>query len=189
MSSLRYLRRDRVGSESRALFLDRDGVLNERIVDGYVTGPDLYRHLDKAHDSIRQAAKAGALIVVVTNQGGIAKEMMSESDMWRVHALMIAKLATYGVELDAIYVCPHHPNAPAPSMRACECRKPRPGLITRASEELGIAVTSSAMIGDQPSDAAAALAAGIPEANVLLIDERDPIPDSFVHAWLSNGGR
>ena len=86
-----------------------------------------------------------------------------------IHALLLATLSERGIVLDGIYICPHHPLSADPAQRDCQCRKPRPGLILAAARDLNLDLANSILIGDQPSDIAAARAAGIAEDRTLLL--------------------
>lgn len=174
---LRYLSSEAGATPRPALFLDRDGVLNRHIVDGYVTGPSEFEPIDVALEAAAAAQSLGAALVVVTNQGVIGRGLATESDVRAVHALLVAALDEHGIVLDAIYACPHHPKSPDPAQRVCECRKPKPGMILAAAHDLNLNVDDSIFIGDQPSDIAAARAAGISEDRALLVgaDRWDPL--------------
>jgi D-glycero-D-manno-heptose 1,7-bisphosphate phosphatase len=149
--------------------LDRDGVLNRRIVDGYVIEPSDFEPVDLALDAAAAAQRVGAALVVVTNQGGICTCRAAESQVMVIHALLLAALSKRGIVLDGIYTCPHHPLSPDPTQRDCQCRKPKPGLILAAARDLNLDLTGSILIGDQPSDIAAARAAGIAEDRALIV--------------------
>jgi D-glycero-D-manno-heptose 1,7-bisphosphate phosphatase len=168
---LRYIRSEAGLLARPALFLDRDGVLNRRIVDGYVVEPSDFQLIDLALDAMAAAQRLGAALVVVTNQGAIGRNLATESDVMSVHALLVAALSKHGIILDGIFACPHHPLSSDPKQRDCHCRKPKPGLILAAARDLNLDLPGSIMIGDQPSDLAAARAAGIAEDRTLLIDE------------------
>ena len=182
---LRYIRGDAGSAPRPALFLDRDGVLNRRIVDGYVIEPSDFEPIDLALDAATAARGVGAALVVVTNQGAVGRERASESDVMVINALLLAALSKHGIVLDGIYTCPHHPLSPDPTQRDCQCRKPKPGLILAAARDLNLDLTGSVLIGDQPSDIAAARAAGIPADRALLVGEATHIdPAHFVrNAW------
>lgn len=140
-----------------AAFLDRDGVLNHRIPgDTYVTRPEELRVLPHAAEGVRELARRGYLTVVVTNQRGVGRGLMSLADLEAVHARLRAELAAGGARLDGIYACPHDRDA------GCECRKPRPGLLLRAARELGIDLARSLLVGDSERDLEAGRAAGVP---------------------------
>jgi D-glycero-D-manno-heptose 1,7-bisphosphate phosphatase len=187
----RYIRGAPGRKRRPALFLDRDGVLNRRNIDGYVIQPNDFEPLDLVVEAAAEAQARGAALVVVTNQGCVGKGRGTESQVMAIHALVLDALSTRGIVLDAIYTCPHHPLAPDPMQRNCECRKPMPGLILAAAQDLDLDLTSSILIGDQPSDIAAARAAGLAENRTLLVggaDETDPCV--FVRSvWGSFGGQ
>jgi D-glycero-D-manno-heptose 1,7-bisphosphate phosphatase len=146
----------------RALFVDRDGVLNHRVVGGYVISPDQLALIEGAARLVRLGHDAGAAVVVVTNQAGIGRGLMSEGDLALVHGRLISLLTDLGAPIDAIYACPHHPDAPDPAYRTCSCRKPAPGLVLRATADFGIDLSRSCLVGDQETDMQAAAAAGLP---------------------------
>ena len=168
---LRYLRGEADAAPRPALFLDRDGVLNRHIVGGYVVSPADFEPIDIAAEAAAAARELGAALVVVTNQGVIGRELATESDLMVINGLLLAALAERGIFLDGIYMCPHHPMAPDPMQRDCGCRKPKPGMILAAARDLNLDLGRSLFIGDQPSDIAAARAAGIVDARTLLVGE------------------
>lgn len=144
-----------------AAFLDRDGVIN--VDDGYVVRPEALRFVHGAPAAIRRLNEAGYLVVVVTNQSGVARGYFTEADVGRFHAHLRERLAEAGARIDAIYFAPHHPDAAVAAYRADHPdRKPRPGMILRAFADLPIKPASSFLIGDKASDMEAAAAAGIP---------------------------
>jgi D-glycero-D-manno-heptose 1,7-bisphosphate phosphatase len=135
----------------RAIFMDRDGTLCDEV--GYVNHIDRVRLLPRSAAAVRKANDAGYQTVVVTNQAGVARGYFSESLVDLVHDRIRGMLAESGARLDGIYYCPHHPEVGAPAYRkACDCRKPRPGLLLRARDEMGIDLPSSYMIGDSVRD-------------------------------------
>jgi D-glycero-D-manno-heptose 1,7-bisphosphate phosphatase len=149
--------------------LDRDGVLNRRIVDGYVVEPSDFEPLDLAFGAAAAAQGMGCALVVVSNQGAIGRGHATESQVMVINAHLLEVLARREVVLDGIYLCPHHPLSADPTNRNCECRKPKPGLILAAARDLNLDVNGSILIGDQESDIAAARAAGISEDRACLI--------------------
>jgi D-glycero-D-manno-heptose 1,7-bisphosphate phosphatase len=150
----------------RAVFIDRDGTISEEI--GYVNHPSRYRVFPYAAEAIHTLTEAGWLTVLVTNQAGVARGYFTEDLIHRVHQILIDELARGGARLDAIYYCPHHPSVGEPPYRAdCNCRKPKPGLIHRAAEELDIDLSQSWMVGDRYSDAELAHRAGVRACFVL----------------------
>jgi D-glycero-D-manno-heptose 1,7-bisphosphate phosphatase len=186
---LRYIRGEASSARRPALFLDRDGVLNRRNVEGYVVEPSDFEPLDLALDAAASAQRMGAAVVVVSNQGGIGRSQTTESQVMVINALLLAALAEREVLLDGIYTCPHHPLSADPTQRNCECRKPKPGLILAAARDLNLDLTGSILIGDQESDIAAARAAGISEDRALLIGPATRTdPTLFVrNAWGAYG--
>src|ERR1700710_363756 len=145
---LRYLRGEAGSSSRPALFLDRDGVLNRHIADGYVVEPGDFEPIDLALDAAAAAQANGAALVVVTNQGAIARGRATEAGVMAIHALLVESLSKLGIVLDGIYICPHHPLSPDPTQRDCACRKPKPGLILAAARDLNLDLDASLLIGD-----------------------------------------
>jgi histidinol-phosphate phosphatase family protein len=134
----------------RAAFLDRDGtIIQER---NYIADPDDVVLLASAVAGMRALRDAGYLLVVVTNQSGIARGLVTPAQYEAVHARMAELLRADGIELDGVYFCPHHPDFTGP----CACRKPGTGLYEQAARELGIDLGRSLYIGDKTSDVAAA---------------------------------
>jgi histidinol-phosphate phosphatase family protein len=137
------------------LFLDRDGVLNVKPPENeYVRTWAEFRLIPPAVDWIRLFNAAGYLVVVVTNQRGIARGLMRPEDLDDIHARMTEELARRGARLDGILVCPHEEGV-------CDCRKPRPGLILQARQRWDIDMAHSIMIGDSESDRQLAAACGL----------------------------
>jgi D-glycero-D-manno-heptose 1,7-bisphosphate phosphatase len=136
---------------SPAVFIDRDGTLTEEV--GYVNHPDRLRLLPRSAEAIRRLNAAGVAAVVVTNQAGVARGYFSEEVFQAVNASLVAQLSAAGARLDGIYACLHHPTEGEPPYRArCNCRKPLPGLLTRAAAELDLDLEGSVMVGDKASD-------------------------------------
>ena len=135
----------------RALFVDRDGTL---IADaGYPRDPALVELLPGAADALRELSGSFAL-VIISNQSGIGRGLISEAEARAVHDRVIDGFARAGVGFAGAYYCPHTPDA------GCPCRKPAPGLFVDAARELGLDLASSIMLGDKASDIAAGRAAG-----------------------------
>jgi D-glycero-D-manno-heptose 1,7-bisphosphate phosphatase len=130
----------------RAVFLDRDGT----IVDdpGYLHKPEQVKLLPGAAEAIRRLNHAGYVVVVVTNQSGIARGLYTVADYRAVERRLGEVLATQGARIDVSYFCPHHPQAPEP----CACRKPRTKLFLDAQAALGIDFARSWWVGDRLSD-------------------------------------
>ncbi len=143
-----------------ALFLDRDGVLNEDL--GYVHTPDEFRWLPGAREAVKLANDAGWLVIVVTNQAGIGRGLYTEEEFAAFTRWIDAELADVGAHIDATYYCPHHPvRGRGPYLVACDCRKPAPGMLERAVREWGVDISRSVMVGDSDKDLEAAASAGI----------------------------
>lgn len=144
----------------RALFLDRDGVINE---DGnYVHRIDDFHFIDGIFDICRAAASAGMAIIVVTNQAGIGRGLFTEQQFHVLTDWMVARFADQGVGIAQVYYCPHHPmHGIGHYKRDCFCRKPNPGMILRARDDHGICLQNSVLIGDKEWDIVAAKAAGV----------------------------
>ena len=136
-----------------AVFLDRDGTLNRD--KGYVHLWADWEWLPGAKEALALLKRAGYKLVVVTNQAGVAKGLYNEEAVRELHAQVNLDLRGLA-PLEAFYHCPHHPDFSGP----CPCRKPAPGLLRRAADELGLDLARSFMVGDKLSDAAAGRAAG-----------------------------
>jgi heptosyltransferase-2 len=140
-----------------AAFLDRDGTIIEDL--GYLGDPHGIRFIPGAVEAMRMLRQAGFRLVIVTNQAGVARGLLTEADVRRVNEHLRALLLEAGIPLEGIYYCPHHPeHGPPEYRRDCECRKPKPGMIQRAVQELHLDAASSVVIGDHESDAALARA-------------------------------
>ena len=136
---------------NRAVFLDRDGTLNEEV--GYVNHLDRFILLPKVGEAIRLLNQHGLKTVVITNQSGVARGYFEESLIHQVHERMKDLLRKEGAHLDGIYYCPHHPDVGKPPYRQkCRCRKPDTGLVDRAVKELDIDCSGSYGIGDRGMD-------------------------------------
>ena len=134
-----------------AVFIDRDGTLTEEV--GYVNHPKRLRLLPRAAEAISLLNEAGVKAVLVTNQSGIARGYFTEEVLYAVHAELLSQLKAEGASLDGLYVCMHHPSEGQwPYRRACDCRKPSPGLLRQAVAELGLDLQRSHMVGDKISD-------------------------------------
>ena len=132
-------------------FLDRDGTIIEDL--GYLGDPERIHFIPGAIDAMRALRAAGYRLVLVTNQAGVARGLITEEDVRRVNDRLRQLLAETGVVLDAIYYCPHHAEIGPPAYRlACDCRKPGPGMVERARQDLGVNPARSVIIGDHGSD-------------------------------------
>lgn len=155
------------------LLLDRDGVLNRRLSGRYVTTPDELEILPGVGEALATLARWVGPMVVVTNQQGIGKGLMTGADLARVHDALIAKLGEHGVTLAGIHHCPHLDED------RCRCRKPAPGLVEAAARDHpGLDPRRSVMVGDSAADVALGHAVGAVTVFVRNADDdRDPPPD------------
>jgi D-glycero-D-manno-heptose 1,7-bisphosphate phosphatase len=150
----------------RAVFIDRDGTLSEEV--GYINHPSRFRLFPYSGEAIRRLNENGWLAIVTTNQAGVARGYFSEEMIATVHEGMTNALLNEDAKLDAIYYCAHHPSVGEPPYRVdCDCRKPKPGLITRAARDLNVDLNASWMVGDRYSDVELARNAGVKSAFVL----------------------
>lgn len=153
----------------RALFLDRDGVIN--VNHGYVHMTSKFEFVEGIFDLVRFARLYEYRIIVVTNQAGIARGYYSEEDFHRLTDWMCAKFERYGAPIDKVYFSPYHPTEGIGRYLLREdTRKPGPGMLLRAQRELGLSLKRSIMIGDRPTDVKAGAAAGV-GLNILYSNE------------------
>ncbi len=142
------------------LFLDRDGVINVDV--GYLSDPAQLEFIPGAIEAMKEAQTRGYDIIVVTNQSGVARGYYTEEDVQALHAEMSRRLEAEGVHILAYYYCPHHPEGTVEAYKkACDCRKPNPGMLTKAIEEWHVDVDGSFLVGDKPSDVEAAESIGM----------------------------
>ena len=161
----------------RAVFLDRDGVLNED--RGYVSRPEDFEWMPGVMHALRALQRAGWALVVTTNQSGIARGLYGPAEYENLTAWMHSELARHGITLDAVYHCPHLPDAPlAAWCRQCDCRKPAPGMLRRAARDLRLDLSACVMVGDKPSDILAGRAAGV-AACIRIADGIDHASSDF----------
>ena len=157
-------------NKQKAIFLDRDGTINKYV--GFLRKTDEFELLSGAAEAIRLINSSGYLAVVVTNQPVIARGEVTRTGLEEIHHKMETELGTQGAYLDAIYFCPHHPHkgyeGEIPGLKFdCDCRKPKPGMLLKAAEELNIELSNSYMIGDSDSDVEAGEAAGCKSIKIV----------------------
>ncbi len=134
-----------------AVFIDRDGTLIEDV--GYISSIDALSVIDGSADAIRRLNKAGIKVVIITNQAGIARGFFDEDTLITIHERLIEILSEHNAVIDKIYYCPHYPEGTVPEYSiSCLCRKPEPGMVEKAVEELGIDLKRSYIVGDKASD-------------------------------------
>ncbi len=158
------IERGSLSSAVPAVFLDRDGTLNEEV--RHLRTPGQLKLLAGAGEAVRKLNLSGIRVVVVTNQPVVARGDCTERDVQEIHNKLETELGRRGAYLDAIYYCPHHPDKGFSGERAelkfeCGCRKPAPGLIERAARDLNLDLTRSWFIGDSSTDMQTARNAGI----------------------------
>ncbi len=158
--------------KNKALFLDRDGVVNED--SEYPYKPEHILFKPAVFDICKAALAKGYIIVVVTNQAGVAKGKFTEEDVRALHRWMGERFAEKGIPIAGFYHCPFHKNASIEAYKAdSDCRKPRPGMFLAAAEDLDIDLSRSIMIGDKQSDRIE-----LPQLRSYIIKSRYA-PDSF----------
>jgi D-glycero-D-manno-heptose 1,7-bisphosphate phosphatase len=158
---------------NRAVFLDRDGTVNVEV--GYLSDLSQLRLIPGAGEAIRRLNESGLMVVLVTNQSGIARGYFSEAFVRETHVLLEQMLSKEGAVISGIYYCPHHPKAGNSHYTTdCDCRKPGTGMIDRAARELNIDVKRSFVVGDKWSDVELGQRAG---ARSILVRSGFPLSD------------
>lgn len=140
-----------------AIFIDRDGTLN--VEKHYLHRWQDWEWIPGSVEAIKQFNAAGYLVIVISNQAGVARGKYAEDDVDELHRQVDADLQRQGGHIDAYYYCPHHPEHG--SVRDCDCRKPEPGMLLQAAQEHDVDLLRSFMIGDKVSDVEAGLNAGV----------------------------
>ncbi|MDH5644419.1 MAG: D-glycero-beta-D-manno-heptose 1,7-bisphosphate 7-phosphatase [Candidatus Heimdallarchaeota archaeon] len=172
--------------KTKGLFLDRDGIVNEDRC--YVYQIKDFHFIEGIFELCREAIKQDYKIVIATNQAGIGRGYYTEEDFHYLTRWMRSKMSSRGVKLEGVYYCPHHPiHGIGDYRRDCENRKPRPGMLLRASSELNIDLEKSVIIGDKLSDLQAGRAAGIKTKVLLSSDpkEKNELNDAHIFNSLS----
>jgi D-glycero-D-manno-heptose 1,7-bisphosphate phosphatase len=142
----------------RAAFLDRDGTIN--VEKEYLYRIEDFEFIPGAVEAVRLLNEAGFLVVVVTNQSGVARGYYTEEDVENLHRYVASELEKSGARVDAWLYCPHHPNGRGSYSLPCNCRKPLPGMLKEAARRYDIDLAASVMIGDKQADVSAGQAAG-----------------------------
>ena len=157
----------------KALFIDRDGIINEDT--GYPYLPEHIRFNEAVFPLCKTGARKKYLLIVITNQAGVAKGKFTEQDVTALHEWMAGEFKKHGITVAGFYYCPHHPEASVPEYRiACNCRKPKPGMIEQAIKDFNIDVRGSFVIGDKPSDRIA-----LPGLRSIIVKSRYTAADDF----------
>ncbi len=152
--------------QNKAVFLDRDGVLNQEMGD-YVCRLEDF-HILNNFEALKKLQDKGYLLLVATNQGGLAKGWYNEEELAKMHALLKNEYNKHGVKITDVFYCPHHPDFTGD----CNCRKPKPGLLLQGIEKYNIDPSKSYFIGDRERDVEAGTAAGV---KGLLINSDQPL--------------
>jgi len=161
-------------ASNKALFLDRDGVIN--VDHGYVSTPEQFEFVNGVFEACKHFQAQGYKLVVVTNQSGIARGYYSPEQFKVLTQWMCQQFAAHGVHITAVYHCPHHPTkGHAPYVQDCNCRKPAPGMLLQAIAEHGIDPAQSIMVGDKGADMQAAAAAGV--GHKVLVQSGQPFSE------------
>jgi D-glycero-D-manno-heptose 1,7-bisphosphate phosphatase len=151
------------------LLLDRDGVINRNLPLG-IRSREQFSFMPTALDALAMLNRAGATVIVVTNQANLSRGLLEAEELEGIHSSMLATIVQAGGRLDAIYVCPHV------AEDGCDCRKPRPGLLRKAAADWNFDIAEAVMIGDHQRDMDAAEAIGcrriLISANAPEVDRR-----------------
>jgi D-glycero-D-manno-heptose 1,7-bisphosphate phosphatase len=147
---------------NKALFIDRDGVINVDKVHVYLK--EDFEFSEGIFELCKKYFDDGYLIIVITNQAGIAKGLYTENDFKKLTRWMTSQFHDRGIIISKVYYCPHHPDING----YCECRKPAPGMILKAVKEFNLDITECILIGDKETDLQAGRNAGMPESNIHL---------------------
>ncbi|MFW9881075.1 MAG: D-glycero-beta-D-manno-heptose 1,7-bisphosphate 7-phosphatase, partial [Candidatus Thorarchaeota archaeon] len=135
-----------MNNKKKCIFLDRDGVINKEV--GHLSDPENFEFIPRSIEALKILKQKGYLLIIITNQAGIARGYYSEKILHNIHAKMNNILKENNVMLDDIFYCPHHPEFTG----VCECRKPLPGMIFKAKSKYNIDLSESYMIGDTLND-------------------------------------
>lgn len=159
----------------KALFLDRDGVVN--VEKDYLYKIEDFEFIDGILDVCRYFLNLGYKIIIITNQSGIARGYYSIDDYKKLTAWMVDEFKKNGIEITKVYHCPHHPEISG----ECECRKPKSGLFLQAKDEFDIDMQNSIIIGDNQRDIESAINVGIKEAYLLSQTQKHKDAKNITH--------
>ena len=160
-------------NKQKAVFLDRDGTINKYV--GFLTKPEQFELIPGVAEAIKKINKSGYLAIIVTNQPVIARGDCTWAELQEIHNQMETELGKEGAFVDAIYICPHHKDNGFEGERPeykfdCDCRKPKPGLLLQAANDLNIELSQSFMIGDSDNDLEAGKNAGVKDSIKIKAD-------------------
>ena len=161
--------------KTKAVFFDRDGTINSDVGHYYIYRPEDFVFNPGVIAGMKRLQEAGYLLIVITNQGGVAKGEYTDDDVHRVHDYMCAELQKSGVHIDAIYYCPHHD-----SIAPCQCRKPSPYMVNQAVEKFNIDREASWFVGDGNRDVECAQAAGVRALKIEKNQDITPVIDTIL---------
>lgn len=165
-------------ASGRAVFLDRDGVINRRIVGGYVTRWSEFGFVPGAIEGIVRLSAHQGPIIVVSNQAGVGKGLVAVSELADITRRFVGTIEQRGGRIDGVYYCPHTP------ADECDCRKPRPGLLLEAQRDWHVDMALSVLLGDSDSDSAAARAAG---CRFILVPDESSLANAVERSSLGRG--
>ena len=158
----------------KIILIDRDGVINVKAPKGqYIESWDDFKWISDTVDSMKQLSRDGFSFIVITNQAGVARGMVSKEELTRIHMLMAEKLKNEGVKVLGIYVCPHHWDDD------CECRKPKPGLFNKVAEDHLLRMDKTLYIGDDIRDCQASYRAGCGSVFIRNNRKSEAVEDKF----------
>ncbi len=167
---------------NKCVFLDRDGVLIKDV--GYLKNPDDIILLPNTVTALKNLKKVGFLLIIVTNQAGIAKGLFTVNDLEKVHKRLMGIYEDNNIAIDDLYFCPHHKDGMVkPYNIGCSCRKPDTGMVTDSAEKFGIDISRSFMVGDKDSDILLAKNSGLKSfylKNTMYEHDKNIIPDFYV---------
>ena len=166
---------------SKALFLDRDGVINKE--KNYLYKIENFEFIDGIFETCKYFQEKGYLIIIITNQAGIARGKYTEDDYQILTDWMIKEFEKKDIKISKVYHCPHHPDFSG----ECECRKPNPGMILQAEKDFDIDLSQSILVGDKNSDIEAGINAGI-KMNYLVETGHEIKENRFEVTILNNLG-
>lgn len=164
---------------NKALFLDRDGVINKE--KNYLYKIEDFEFIDGVFETCKYFQDNGYLIIVITNQAGIARGKYTEDDYQTLTNWMIKEFEKNNIKISKVYYCPHHPDFSGD----CECRKPNPGMILQAKKDFDIDLSQSILVGDKNSDIEAGINAGI-KMNYLVETGHEIYENKFAVIKISN---
>lgn len=168
--------------KNKAIFLDRDGVVN--IEKDYVYRIDDFVFIDGVFDACLALNQAGYIIIIMTNQAGIGRGYYTETDFFNLTNWMLSEFKKKSINIEDVYFCPHHAvHGKGKYLTSCECRKPKPGMIIKASVEHKLDLENSFLVGDKLTDIQAGQAAGIGQN--FFVRTGKSIPDE--HCTLADG--